>query len=402
MSRLGWVMATVWLVAACGNEPAFPSAIDCPGDTQISGDPVLPKNVIFIMGDGMGPLHLRAGEIEADAPLAITSSLEGPVYVNTDSVTTDRTLDSDSAPTDSAAGATALASGVRTLNGMVGVDADGNAVETVAEIAKSQGKSVGLVTTTFVYDASPGAFVAHTADRDLVEDVVNDVLTNAQPDLMFGAGQEVFDANGGELATLAAEQGYVMLRDAAGLASWDPSTEPRVLGLFPTAPAPVPGVYDWGLTPMRLRTADTPDPRLTVMASRALERLSSDPDGFFLFIENEHIDTLGHVALVVTQTAVDGIPLEVAELDATVRIVLDWVAESSSFDETLVVVGADHENGGYRFDGDDPSTASFPNAPLHTRLPVPVYAAGPGAENIGSLCRVSDVFLLLTGRLPAP
>lgn len=398
------------LLAACQSPPAeldvaagFPVSRDCEGDTQITGAPNLPKNVVFLMADGMGPMQLLAAEIHNGRSLAITSQLAGPVYLNTDSVTTDRTEDADTAPTDSAAAATALASGVRTLNGKVGVDADLNPIEILGEIARAEGKAVGIVTTTFVYDASPAGFIAHSETRSDSATIVTSAIEGVAPEVWFGAGQGVFDdSDDGALAAAAEAAGYTILRTAEELDAWNPASTPLVIGIFEEADPPVPGVYNWGLTPVVLRTADTPDPRLTTLTARALDGIAGDPDGFLLFVETEHTDSMGHIALSSMEISVEGIPLEIIELDDTLQVVLDWVAANSSFDETLVVVGADHETGGYTFDGGDPATAMFPASPLHTRTPVPFYAIGPGSENLASMCRISDPFLLFTGRLTAP
>lgn len=382
-------------------DAGFPYAVTCSGETSLAAPVALPKNIIFIMGDGMGPAQIRAGQIAGGGPLGF-ESLGPPVYINTDSLTTDASDMPDDEPTDSAASATAIASGVRTLNDMVGEDPEGNELETVVDFAKAAGKAIGLVTTSMIYDASPAAFFAHVADRAEYDAIITELLTNAEVDLIFGGGRGQFEKPESGFVTMAATAGYGIVNDATELAAWDPSAQPKLLGLFQgNAISEVPLLWEWFTTPVTLRDAQSTDPTLPEMTARALDGLAGDPEGFFLFIENEHIDTLGHIALVEGELSRADMPLEVVELDAAVKVATDWIEANSSYQETLVVVSADHETGGYRLWGDDLAEADFPFSPVHTRQPVAVYAKGPGAENLASLCRVTDLHLLLTGRLPA-
>jgi alkaline phosphatase len=134
------------------------------------------------------------------------------------------------------------------------------------------------------------------------------------------------------------------------------------------------------------------------MVAKALSRLERDPNGFFLLVENEHIDEMGHRASSHAAESIAGVPLETRALDDAVGVVLDWVEASSSFDETLVVVVADHETGGARYDAQT-GDFRFTNPGSHTRAPVAVYARGPGAGVLERVCSVADLFLLLSGRL---
>jgi alkaline phosphatase len=399
-------------LAACGSDGAaadaapplpdahYPSTIECAGDVAPDGDPVLPKNIIVIMGDGMGPVQVQAGGIINGGPLAL-EGVSDAVYVNTDSLTTDAADVPDDEPTDSAAAATAMATGVRTANDVVGLDPDGAELETIADLAKAAGKSVGIVTNSFLYDASPAAFYAHTDNRDDHDAILTALVTDAQPDVILGGGRELFEALGGTYLNLAVDAGYFVIHDDAELAAWDPTANPMALGLFQgSAVSEAPSLWEWFTTPVALRDDTSTDPRLPAMAQRALDALDDNDAGFFLFVENEHIDTLGHIALIKRELAAEGMPLEVVEVDATVEVALAWIEQSSSFDETLLIVTADHETGGYGFYMDDLGDPSWWASPFHSRQPVAVYARGPGAENLASLCRGADVFRLMTGRLP--
>lgn len=380
--------------------PSFPAEILCPDPLEPLPDRALPKNIIVLLGDGMGPMQIEAGRIHHGGPLA-WDDLPGPVYLNTDSLTTDRDTEPDPTPTDSAASATAIATGTRVVNGAVSLDESGQPLTTVLEMAQAEGKAVGVVTTSYLHDASPMAFATHVASRDLYPSIAQQLLTVSRPDVVMGGALDLFTANDGEYTTMARDAGYHIVHDESELAAWDPATEPMLLGLFESShDSLADALYRWATTPVAARDETSTDPLLADMAARALDRLSRDEDGFFLFIENEQIDTLGHISILERDLALTGMPAEVAALAATTDVVLDWVAENSSFDDTLVVITADHECGFYELTDDELTNAYFFSI-THTRQPVALWAKGPGAENLDSLCRVSDVHHLLTGQLPA-
>ncbi|MEM9494036.1 MAG: alkaline phosphatase, partial [Myxococcota bacterium] len=234
-----------------------------------------------------------------------------------------------------------------------------------------------------------------------------DQLLAAAPDVVLGGALDLFafpdkggDSPGAQNRAAAAAAGYHIVNDAAELAAWDPALEPQLLGLFQSSYESInPDLWQFGTTPITTRDASSSDPRLRDMVSRALDRLGSHPDGFFLLIENEHIDTFGHLSLFEPDLVRQAAPAEVVELSAAVQRVLDWVAESSSFDDTLIVVTADNECGNYSLMGSDLDQAIYGSI-AHTRTPVPVWAAGPGSERLDGLCRGADIFSLLTGQLP--
>jgi alkaline phosphatase len=93
-----------------------------------------------------------------------------------------------------------------------------------------------------------------------------------------------------------------------------------------------------------------------------------------------------------------GLPAKVVAVDDAVRVLIAWVEANSSWTETLLLVGADHETGGYQFDA-DPAAAEFPDAPYHTRALVPWYVKGPGDQSRDQLCGLPDLFLLMSGQL---
>lgn len=358
----------------------------------------LAHNIILFLGDGMGPEQLATGRFAAGGRLRL-DVLAGPALSNTDSLTSLRLAAYNPPPTDSAAGATAIATGVLVENGVLSRAASGEPLETVLEACKRAGKATGLVTTALFFDASPAAFSSHQPARGLYPEIVREMLSVTQPDVIMGAGRSWFDAPDGRWGPLAEQAGYTVLRSAVELADWDPIVQPRLLGLFETDFVPlVPGAERFTMTPELERTESSPDPALATMTERALERLSRDEDGFFLFAEDELFDEMGHRGTPDLKWANRAYPRQAAGFDAAVAVAIDWVLAHSSFDETLIVVLADHETGGYHFDHTlGPSSGTFSASGVHTRIPIEVYALGPGSSAILAVKSHTDAHRLLLG-----
>jgi alkaline phosphatase len=185
-----------------------------------------------------------------------------------------------------------------------------------------------------------------------------------------------------------------------------------VLGLFETDfVSAEPGAELFSMTPALERRDDSPDPTLATMTARALERLATEPDGFFLFAEDELFDEMGHRGPAEVEWANRAYPEQVAALDDALGVAVDWVLAHSSFEETLIVLLADHETGGYHYDpqlgpGSGGFTAftdgeSYPVG-YHTRTPTAVYARGPGSDSLSLVHEHADTHRLLMGQLDTP
>lgn len=182
---LALAAAVVASLAGVGGAVARPSSSDAP--VAFSGhDDRTARNVIFIQGDGMGIAHREfirlatkghSGELNMD-------SLRYAGWTHTDPDDPDDTV------TDSAAAATAFASGVKTYNGAVGVDVNQRVVPTLLENARAMGKATGLVTTAQVTDASPAAFGAHVPDRADQSEIARQFLVSSKPDVILGGGED--------------------------------------------------------------------------------------------------------------------------------------------------------------------------------------------------------------------
>lgn len=340
------------------------------------------KNVILVVGDGMGATQRESIELASEGVhgTLVMDSLPHAGLVGTNSANTDQPV------TDSAAAATAMASGVKTYNGRVGVDTRNAALLTVLERAKDAGKAAGIVTTSSVTDATPAAFAAHVDDRSQQQHIARQYLEASEPDVILGGGRRFWvpteEEDSEDLTKRAREQGYAYLTDRSTLNS---ASGPRLLGLFADgamyedAPEGQGGSYE-------------PTVPLREMTQKAIEVLSEDPDGFFLLVEEEAIDAMGH----------DGngtLMLKAGRaLDQTVEIAKNFAQENG---ETLLIVVGDHEccglaiekpeEGGKAGPGED---GPFPVADSdqrflldnstsgHTAVDVPLTAIGPGAERL--------------------
>ena len=352
-------LLAVLALAACA-----PSRAPAPESTAPDA-PEGPFNVILFIGDGAGLAYWSAAMLSA-SELAIQSL---PVVGLVD------TQSSDSRITDSAAGATAYAAGLRTYNGAIGVGPDTVARRTVLELAESRGMATGLVATATLTHATPAAFAAHVPSRNMHWEIAEQMAERGI-DVLLGGGRRYFDpAERADslnlLARLARGAAYVESQDQ--LLALDPDTVRALVGFFAeTNPGPAAG-----------RT-----PSLPIMTDAALKVLEKDPDGFFLMVEGSQIDWRGH----------DNAPLreviaEVMDFDMAIRQGLMFQARHPN---TLIVVLADHSTGGLALHADDMGVfRAHYTTEGHTADMVPLFAGGPGAAAFGGIIRNDRVGRLL-------
>jgi alkaline phosphatase len=296
--------------------------------------PVPAKNVIFMLPDGASASYManyRYFKEGADGPVW-EPLLKG--MVQTDSF--------NNPVTDSAAGANAYATGIKTRNGSVGVDFFGNELTSVMDLASDAGKATGIVSTAAITDASPAAFGASNPDRDNQADIAQQYIGDNELDVIMGAGRSQFTTesqggaqpNGTDLIALAEQQGMAYVASAEELAAFNGD---RVLGLFSN---------EEYLDPIGARPAE--EPTLEQMTEAALDTLSKDKDGFVLFIEEENTDNFGHDNDAATTMHA------MASFEASMQKVLDFQKENP---DTLVVMVVDHDAGGMTV---QPSTEATP------------------------------------------
>lgn len=269
------------------------------------------KNIIVMIPDGTGIASLTAARHQKGAPLALDAAIYGIV----------ETRSADNSITDSAAAATALACGVRTRNGTVGVDPDGVPVVNLMEWSLLRGKATGVVTTDKIVGATPSGFSAHALHRNDAEALIEQQIYSGI-DLYLGGGTSLLTPD--RKARMEAE-GYTVVQTAEALAT----AEGKVFGLF------APGE----MTPMVLRKgkATSTEPTLVEMSMKAIELLSKDEDGFVLMIEGALIDKGNHASDLPWATE------DLLAFDEAVAAVLAWAEERN---DTVVVILPDHETGG--------------------------------------------------------
>ena len=359
------------------------------------------KNVILFIGDGMGPVQRRVARLSNGARghgLAMERlPVTGLVHTSC--------ADPLAGVTDSAAAATALATGVKTVNGAIGVDPAGATVPTILELAKAAGKATGLVTTCQVTDATPAAFGAHVPDRRDQSEIARQFIEESRVDLILGGGADWWRPLGaerrfpshqlddpaaaglsrhGDLIERAGDHGYATAFAPEELRVL---SRPKALGLFANqelfrqSRPGEGGHYD-------------PPVTLEALTLEAIRLLSHHPEGFFLMVEEAAIDRMGHY---------NNARLAIRAVHELDRAVARARAETDDA-ETLLIVTADHECGGLGFDdgfaegSDEPSASLELDACLrwettgHTPVSVPLNASGPGADRLAGDYENTHVF----------
>lgn len=322
-------------------------------------------NVILFIGDGMGFEQVRAARLYLGQPLLFDEfSYQGRVHTGS----------ADDAVTDSAAAATAMATGLKVANDVISMAIPGDRSEltTLLEEASAEGRTTGLVTTAYLTHATPAAFGAHEASRDNLADIAVDYLVQTRPNVLFGGGGKGLSAQAAQAA------GYAVATNKDGFAALD-TARPRLSAQFGSGHMPFKYNYLDG---------DYPYPDLADMTRKALDALANDPDGFFLMVEGGRIDHACH------RNQVERAIHETLDFSRAVGVALHW-AEGRT--DTLIVVTADHETGGLAVTRDN-GAGNYPTVTWstfeHTDSEVPVYAWGAGARLVsGSIdnTRIFDI-----------
>jgi alkaline phosphatase len=374
------------------------------------------SSVIFINGDGMAAAHREAARLYLkglDGQLA----MDRLPYSGQLTTTPD---DPTSVVTDSAAAATAWATGQKTYNGAISVDVDGNPLPTLGMQARAAGKRTGLVTTAQVTDASPAAFFANTANRSVQDEIARQYLDVTKPDVILGGGEDWWLPAGtpgahpdapaedpsegsrgtkGNLIDQARTAGYQYVTNADELAA---TRKGKVLGLFSNEEM-------FQQKPEGQGDLYSPTVSLATMTRNALDNLTGSKRGFFLMVEEEGIDEFAHNnnGARVLQT--------MQALDETVAVAAAYVA---AHPDTLLVITGDHECGGLTVEdtgtadesGDGVSAEDGPFAVRgsdkkfvmdwttsgHTGVDVPVTATGPSADQFTGKHPNTRVYDVLT------
>ncbi|MGI0116636.1 alkaline phosphatase [Zooshikella sp. RANM57] len=336
------------------------------------------KNVILMIGDGMGPQQVGLLESYARlAPHSIYKDKQGKTAITRMAeegvVGLSMTYPAGGVVVDSACSATQLSLGVLAGSEMIGLDDQGNVVETVLEKAQKLGKATGLVSDTRLTHATPASFAAHQPHRSLENKIAVDML-NVGPDVMLSGGLRHWipasvnadDVSKQSIAKLvgknvaikskrkdernllleAQKKGYQLTFDRDQLSK---VKEGKVLGLFSNS-----GMMDGIAYTHNKESKQRHEPSLKEMTTKAIDVLSKDKDGFFLMVEGGQIDWAGHNNDVGTMLH------EMIKFDEAIGAVLEW---AKGRDDTLVVLTADHETGSFGF------SYSANNLPKPKKLP---------------------------------
>ncbi|MCB2179578.1 alkaline phosphatase [bacterium] len=354
-------------------------------------EPETPPGIILFIGDGMGTMHRQAATWLSLGEQGVLAMDSMPVHGSA------ITSSANNEITDSAAAATALATGHLTDNSYLGVDPDENLLVSILEMAQYQGWSVGLVTTTQLTHATPAAFAVHYPDRSANLEIARQLM-NKRVDVLLGGGEDdffskdeagCFKGNGKQPEDLVAQAiaaGYTYVCSGEELLSLDTSNTDQVLGLF---------AAEGMVRPF--------SPNLTAMTQTALEILSHDPDGFFLMVEGGQIDWASHDH--DAETAMEN----VLGLDSAIALAQMYALDHP---QTLIIVTADHETGGlslntdgggllmqdgpFRMPDDTLFWVDWALTGSHTSQPVTVTAQGPFSENLSGEYPLTKIYETMT------
>jgi alkaline phosphatase len=322
-----------------------------PSDTQVS-QANSPKNIILVIGDGMGLSQISAALYNSNNRLSLESF---PV------IGFQKTYSTNNLVTDSAAAGTAIATGKKTKNNTLGLDENGNRCESILEEAEKNGLATGLVVTSSIQHATPASFYAHQPARNLYEDITLDLL-DAGIDLFIGGGKQHFERREKDERNLTEEL------KANGVAIYDyfnndlNSLVPDTLKRF--------AFFTADKEPLSALTGRDFLPKAAELATKFLSHRS--PNGFFLMVEGSQIDWACH------SNKTEALYAEMADLDLTIKELIDFARKDG---ETLVIVTADHETGGLGLNSGTPRLLDLQYTTNgHTATMVPVFAFGPKAE----------------------
>lgn len=400
------------------------------------------KNVILLIGDGMGDSEITAARNYAEGAGGYFKGIDAlPLTGQYTHYSLDKKTHKPDYVTDSAASATAWATGVKTYNGALGVDVNGKDQPTLLEIAKAAGKATGNVSTAELQDATPAALVSHVTSRkcygpeetsekcaaNALENggrgSITEQLLKTRADVTLGGGAKSFNqlAKSGEwqgksLKDQAAAQGYQWVSNADELQAVTLANQQKpLLGLFADGNMPVRWLgpkasYHGNLDKPAVTCENNPartaaTPTLAAMTEKAIALLKDNPNGFFLQVEGASIDKQDHAANPCGQIG------ETVDLDEAVQKALAFARADGN---TLVIVTADHAHSSQIVAADAkapgltqtlttkdgaPMTLSYGNSEEesqgHTGTQLRIAAYGPHAANVVGLTDQTDLFFTM-------
>ena len=321
------------------------------------------KNIILLIGDGMGLSQVSASQFYNKK----TSNFERfPVIRLT------KTSSASDLITDSAAAATAFASGIKTYNGALGVNTDTLAVKTIVEEISKIGISTGIISTSSIVHATPAAFYTHTKNRSMYEDIATQ-LVSSDIDFFAGGGITYFnDRKDKRNLILELEKKGFSINTESLPKNTKPVFNKKQGYLLASNGMP--------------KILDGRGEFLTNATKLAIESLSSNEEGFFLMIEGAQIDWGGH------DNDAEYLISELIDFDNTIGVALDFAKLNG---ETLVIVTADHETGGFTLaqdNGDYNKIKPVFSTGGHSATMIPVFAKGPNADDFGGIYENTAIY----------
>lgn len=319
------------------------------------------KNVIFLIGDGMGVSQIYAGLTANKGQLNLEKSQFIGFHKN---------QASNNYVTDSAAGATAFATGFQTYNSAIGVDSSKKPQITLLELAEKKGMATGLVTTCDITDATPASFVAHQAQRSMHEEIAADFL-RTDIDVFIGGGKKYFTTrkDGRNLIADLKDKNYEVVETMDALQQ---SKAKKLVGLLADE------------NPIKI--SEGRGEQLLQSAQKAISILEKNNRGFFIMVEGSQIDWGGHA------NDKDYVTSEMIDFDK----VIGWAfSYADKHPETLVVITADHETGGMALVGGDMKTGKVDAKFItggHTGQMIPVFSYGNGSSDFKGIYSNFDIF----------
>jgi len=388
----------------------------CLASFSFSGEE--PKNIVIMIADGCGFEHVEACDVYSGdkgvyesfaVKIAMSTFASGQGY-DALAAWNDRGYVKKNA-TDSAAAATAMACGVKTYKGAIGVDVDKRPVENVLEAAEKIGKSTGVITTVAFSHATPAGFVAHNGSRNNYKEIADEMINESALEVIIGSGHPFYNDSGKwhflpqykyiGTKTFKSLKASAAGSDCDGDGIADPwefidkkkdflryasgETPKRIFGLCQTAST----LQQKRGGDKKAGAFETPAnknlPCLADMARVALNVLDNNPAGFVLMIEGGAVDWAGH------KNQSGRLIEEMVDFNIAVGAVLEWAKTNKG---TLLIVTADHETGYLAVDAENSTPGQMPkmtwSSSGHTNSLVPFYATGPGADIFAAMAIRDD------------
>ena len=360
MKKLIFIFALFYILffITCSKGPVY-----YPGDKNDGSrfKKELPKNIIFLIGDGMGLTQISGASFVNDNFLNLERCSDIGLI---------KTQSANNYVTESAAAATAFATGEKTNNQFVGVDVNGNPLVTILELLEEKDYATGLITTSFIADATVSAFYAHVDDMYKHEQITSDLML-VDMEFIAGGGQKHLDqrTDGLNLIDTMLSNGYTVYYDYNDVVV----EESEKIVLF-IAEAKPPSY------------ADGRGDFLPETTRKALKLLKKNKNGFFLVVEGAQIDW------ACAEFDKDYYLEEMFDFDRAIEVALDFAMQEKN---TLVVITGDHETGGLGIPAGDLETHSIEVEFItdeHTGAMVPVFAYGPGSDKFTGIYENNELF----------